>query len=157
MSRFLQEILNTEEPQFSAGLLRLEKATGHSGVDVRLIADITENAHKVMRYLKLDPSDTTGRELYHSLITAIKHNSIQQFLENMSYVLMVIDHEIISFNLIDLIESSHHELPFGKHKITHGQQSLSDELVKRYINHPRTDEGMVNEVSSFIGLLPERK
>lgn len=155
MAKFLQKILNAEEPMFSAGLIQLEKATGNSGVDTRLIADITEKSHSIMRHLKLDTRDTTGKELYQTLISAVRHDSIEQLLFDMDYVLIMLHDEIISFNLIDLIESSHHELPYGEHIISHGQRSLRGELVGRYIDHVRADKTTVLEISSFIGLLPE--
>lgn len=155
MTRFLQKLLNAEEPMFSAGLIQLEKSTGNSGVDVRLIADITEKSHKIMRQLSLDPRDTTAHELYLALITAIKNNSVDHLLADADYVLKVYDDGIISFNLIDLIECSHHELPYNKHIISHGQRSLRGELVGRYIDHIRTDKNTVRDIAAFIGLLPE--
>jgi hypothetical protein len=67
MAKFLQQLLDAEEPIFSQALKQLEKASGNSGADVRLIADITEKAHKNMRELGLDPADTTSDELYRAL------------------------------------------------------------------------------------------
>ena len=46
--------------------VQLEKTTGASGVDTRLIADITERAHTIMRQLGLDVRDTTCEELYYA-------------------------------------------------------------------------------------------
>lgn len=60
---------------FSAVLTRLEKATGHSGIDVRLTADVISRAHAALRALGLDPQDTTGPELYHGLVgLAARHD-----------------------------------------------------------------------------------
>jgi len=67
MATFLQRLLDAEEPIFSHALKQLEKASGNNGADVRLIADITEKAHKSMRALGLDPADTTSKELYRAL------------------------------------------------------------------------------------------
>lgn len=154
MSKFLQKLLDTEEPMFSAGLVQLEKATGNSGVDTRLIADITEKSHTIMRHLNLDTRDTTGKELYLALGAAAKYEDIELLLDDCDYVLVLIDGNIISFNLIDIIENLHHELPFGKHTFSHGRRSLRGELVGRYIDHVRTNESMVREISAFMGLLP---
>ena len=67
MAKFLQRLLDAEEPIFSHALKQLEKASGNTGADVRLIANITEKAHESMRILGLDPADTTSKELYRSL------------------------------------------------------------------------------------------
>ena len=63
MTHYLQKALQSDESLLRHGLKELEKSTGDSGVDTRLIADILEKAHSVMRGLGLDTSDTTGREL----------------------------------------------------------------------------------------------
>jgi len=67
VATFLRDLLDAEEPLFSHAITQLEKASGHMGADVRLIADITEKAHQSMRELGLDPADTSGKELYHTL------------------------------------------------------------------------------------------
>lgn len=155
MARFLQLILGAQEPMFSAGLAKLEKTTGHSGVDVRLIADITEKAHIVMRSLGLDTRDTTGRELYFALIAAVSHGNIESLLAGNDYVLLMLDDKIISFNSVDVIENSHHGLPYEQQTISYGQRNLRGELVKRYVDHLRTDDVTTRDIALSIGLLPE--
>lgn len=155
MTKFLQTILNVREPIFSAGMTQLEKATGNSGVDVRLIADIIEKSHAVMRQLSLDPRDTTGKELYFALNSAVKHGISESLLSDTDYVLLVMEGTTISFNMIDVIENSHHNMPYTRQIISHGQRSLRGELVGRYIDHARTDEVTVREMADHIGLLPE--
>lgn len=155
MSRFLQSLLGAQESLFSSGLTKLEKTTGYSGVDTRLIADIIEKSHSVMRELGLDTSDTTGRELYFALNEAVKRGDGEWLLVDTDYVLMPMDDTVISFNLIDVIENMHHGLPFKRQIISHGQRSLRGELVKRYIDHKRTDEVTTRDIASLIGLLPE--
>ena len=155
MSRFLQLILGTQEPIFSAGLEKLEKSTGNSGVDTRLIADILEKAYSIMRQLGLDTSDTTGHELYAALNATVKKGNSELLLTDNDYVLLAFDDKIISFNLIDVIENAHHSLPYGKQIFSHGQRSLRGELVGRYIDHIRTDEVSTREIAALIGLLPE--
>ena len=156
MTNFLQKVLNINEPLFKSGLKALEKSTGNSGVDTRLIADVLQNAHKVMRVLGLDTADTTGRELYHSLMAAVKNRDIESLLTDTDYVLYIIDDKVISLNMIDVIENSHHELPFDRQVIGHGQRSLRGEIIKRYIDHARTDDLTTFETISSIGLLPEQ-
>jgi hypothetical protein len=155
MSRFLQSLLGAQESLFGSGLTRLEKTTGHGGVDTRLIADIIEKSHIVMRQLNLDTSDTTGRELYFALNETVKRGDGEWLLVDTDYVLMSVDDTVISFNLIDVIENMHHGLPYKRQIISHGQRSLRGELVKRYIDHARTDESTTREIASLIGLLPE--
>jgi len=157
MSHFLQSLLGVGDDNrvFRTGLAKLEKMTGNSGVDIRLIADIIENGHNVMRKLGLDINDTTARELYFTLNSAVRRDCIEWTLADTDYVLMVIDDEIVSLNMIDVIENAHHELKFERRIISHGQRSLRGELVWRYVEHARTDETSTREVAKTMGLLPE--
>ena len=63
MAKFLKQLLDAHEPLFSSSLRQLESMTGHRGVDVAYIADITARAHHIMRSIGLDPADTTALEL----------------------------------------------------------------------------------------------
>lgn len=155
MAQFLQSILGLREPMFSTGISRLEKSTGHSAVDVRLIADITAKAHKVMRSLGLDVRDTTGHELYSALKASIARGISDSIFNDTDYVLVILDGKIISLNLIDIIENAHHELSYDKQIISHGQRSLRGELVGRYVSHARTHEPTVREIAREIGLLQD--
>ena len=56
MTYLLQELLGNDHPLFVANLNTLEKATGSDGVDVRLLGDIIEKGHAVLRTLGLDPA-----------------------------------------------------------------------------------------------------
>lgn len=151
----MQSLLGTSGTVFSAGLSKLEKNTGQTGIDTRLIADIIERSHVVMRRLGLDTRDTTGRELYMALNEAIKRGEGESLLMDTDFVLVSIGNTIISFNLIDVIENMHHGLPFGKQIISHGQRALRGELVGRYLDHSRSNEAATREILSMIGLLPE--
>lgn len=155
MSQFLQLLLGTQEPLFSAGLERLERNNGNSGVDTRLIADIIKKSHYIMRHLGLDVRDTTGQELYLALNEVVKKGDGELLLMDSDYVLIAIDNTIISFNLIDVIENMHHGLSYKKQSISHGRRSLRGELVGRYVNHGHTDEITTREIASLIGLSPE--
>jgi ribokinase len=154
MAKFLQQLLNIDEPLFTSGMLQLEKATGESGVDTRLIADMTHAAHDVMRQLGMDTSDTTAEELYGALVTCVKRGIFDQMLIDTDYVLMTINDQIISFNIIDVIENAHHELSFDKRIYSHGQRSLRGEIVARYLEHPQTTEEATRSIAAGIGLLP---
>lgn len=155
MAKFLQRLLEIDEPLFSVGMNQLEKATGYSGVDTRLIADITHSAHAVMRRLGLDPADSTGRELYQALISTVKRGTSEALLLDTDYVLLSFEGNVVSFNLIDVIENSHHELAYEQRIMSHGRRSLRGEIVQRYLEHSRTDNGVIRDQATGIGLLPE--
>ncbi len=155
MAKFLQQLLKMNEPMFSIGIRQLEKATGSSGVDTRLIADITHKAHDIMRRLGLDPADSTGRELYQALNSSVKRGTFEQLLVNADYVMMSFVGEPVSFNLIDVIENAHHELTFDQRIVSHGQRSLRGEIVQRYLQHPSVNPDVTLDVAAETGLLPE--
>lgn len=74
MSRLLSELLAAEEPLFGMAIKQLEQASGNTSVDVRLTAEIVGKVHMKMRALGLDPSDSTGKELYRSLLNLVKQH-----------------------------------------------------------------------------------
>ncbi|MEI6850514.1 MAG: hypothetical protein WCK26_00940 [Candidatus Saccharibacteria bacterium] len=157
MTHYLQSVLGVDSSLFSKGIADLEKSTGNSGVDTRIIADILEESHKVMRFLGLDTTDTTGHELYYSLMAAVNRSGseIETVLTETDYALFVKDGQIISFNLIDVIENAHHEMPYKKQIISHGQRSLRGEIIGRYIDHKSTHNASTIDLVSSIGLLQE--
>ena len=75
MSRILSELLKAEEPLFGLAIKQLEQASGNPSADVRLTAEIVGKVHIKMRSLGLDPTDTTGSELYRALYNLVqKHD-----------------------------------------------------------------------------------
>ncbi len=72
MSKYLSDLLKADEPMFTSALKQLELASGDQSVDVRLTAELIGKAHMKMRELGLDPDDTTGKELYHALLSLVK-------------------------------------------------------------------------------------
>ncbi|MDB5178003.1 MAG: putative Ribokinase [Candidatus Saccharibacteria bacterium] len=153
MTKFLQDLLTSTEPLFPQALSQLERSTGNDGVDVRLIADITHKAHDVMRALRLDPADTTARELYLALSAYAHKNTSYELFFDADFVLLKIENDVISFNLIDVVENAHHELPFEKRMVSHGQRALRGEIVSRYTVHPRTDAASARQYSLDAGLI----
>lgn len=75
MAQFLRDVLEAEEPLFSLSLRQLEKASGHTGTDARLIGEILEKTHTSMKVLGLDPADTTGREFYGALVNRVAEDN----------------------------------------------------------------------------------
>ena len=153
MAKFLQKLLDAPEPLFTTGLRQLELATGHSGVDTRIIADITHMAHSIMRQLGLDPADTTTIELYNALNASVAHGTAIDLLAEFDYVLLAVDEQVVSFNLIDVIENAHHGLSFEQRSVSHGRRSLRGEIVQRYMSHERTDEAATLALAEHAGLV----
>lgn len=75
MAKFLRDLLDAEEPIFSLSIRQLEQASGQHGADARLIGEITEKMHDAMRKLRLDPANTTGEELFNSLMNRIHEDN----------------------------------------------------------------------------------
>lgn len=74
MSRLLSELLAAEEPLFGMAIKQMEQVSGDTSVDVRLTAEIVGKVHMKMRSLGLDPSDTSGPELYHALFNLVRQH-----------------------------------------------------------------------------------
>jgi sugar/nucleoside kinase (ribokinase family) len=155
MTHFLQTVLESSNPHFSTGLAKLEQSTGNSGVDTRLIADITHTGHRILRELGLDPANTTVEEAYEALKSSVTNGTSKELLEGADFVILNFDGKILSFNLIDVIENRHHELPYDKQAVGHAQRSLREEITKRYKEHARTDEITTKDLARSIGLMPE--
>ena len=155
MAKFLKDLLATDHPLFTYNLQQLEKATGNAGVDVRLIADITENAHTVMRRLKLDTTDTTAEELYWALVSTVRMGKVEEYLSATQHTLAAFTDGIVSFNIQDVIENAHHSLGCADRVIGHGQRHLRAEIIRRYAEHDRTRDELVHELTSQAGLKPE--
>lgn len=82
MTQILSQLLGAAEPKFRLGLKQLEQASGGAAEDIRLTAEIIQAAQGRLRRLGLDPTDTTGRELYAALMQRVREDSdaFQQLL-----------------------------------------------------------------------------
>jgi hypothetical protein len=76
MTKFLSEALGAVEPVFSRSIQQLEQAAGRPGTDIRLTADIMQRTRTKIADLGLDPSDTTGPELYSALQQRLKDDEL---------------------------------------------------------------------------------
>jgi len=155
MAKFLQQLLDLDEPHFSIGMAQLEKANGQQGIDTRVIADITHKAHEIMRRIGLDVGDTTGEELYRALAVTIKTSIGQDLLLDADYVLLPFEDSAVSFNLIDVIENSHHELDYGHRTMSHGRRALRGEIIGRYVDQGPAHQEVTQSIGKEMGLLPE--
>lgn len=136
----------------SADMLAIQelRSMTHDGVDVRLIADILARAHRVMRQLGLDPSDTTSEEVYRALLSAVQTEQWLSLLEDTEFVLLEVGGEIISFNPIDVVNNYHHELPLSRRQTAAARQGLGWEITRRFKEHPTTDSSRVEKVATRV-------
>jgi len=146
MSKALAKLLSNDHPLFVFNVQTMERASGNAGIDARLIAETTEQAHTVMRSLGLDVHDTSAEELYHTLSSIIMRGESDVLRGNES-TLLVVNDEVVSFNLLDVIENAHHQLPFEKRRVDHAQRHLRAELIKRYAEHDRTSDEMIHKLA----------
>lgn len=155
MTHYLKQLLGNDHPLFSINLQELEKASGNAGIDTRLIADITEKAHEIMRLIGLDPSNSHGKEVYQALIARSKAGRAEEILANANYILLDFDGEVVSFNLQDVVENAHHELSYQDRTTAHAMRHLRAEIVRRYAEHERTEDETVHQLAKEVGLKPE--
>lgn len=155
MTHLIADLLTSDHPLLIRTIADFEKASGNDGVDTRLIADITEKSHEVMRALRIDPSDTSGEELYHALNAAVQNGQVESLLGPAGYVLARFADGPVSFNMQDVVENAHHELPYPDRSVGHGQRQLRAEIVRRYAEHDRTNGEMIHNLAEMAGLKPE--
>lgn len=149
---FLKDLLENDHPLFTANLAQLEKAVGSAGIDTRLVADITHKAHHTIRSIGLDPADTTGIELYNALKNVVRNGRADTVLGSLGYVLLNLGEGPISFNIQDVVESTHHELSYEQRLTGHGKRHLRLEIIKRYAEHDRVHDELVHQLASEIGV-----
>lgn len=152
MSNFLAKILANDHPLFTRTVMELERASGNSGVDTKLIGDITAAAHSVMRSVGIDPADTSAEELYHALNTIVEAGNLT-LLATTQYVLLPFEDGPVSFNLLDVIENAHHGIEFSHRSVGHAQRHLRLEVVRRYSEHDRTSNELVYELAHQSDLI----
>ena len=155
MTHALKRLLGNDHPLFSANITELERAAGGDGIDTRLIADIIEKTHKVLRDIGLDPADSHPSEVYYALNSLVRSQRAEEVLHDASFGLVDFDGEVVSFNLQDVIENAHHELPYEDRTLAHGLRHLRIEVVRRYADHERTDTEFVHRLAEQIGLKQE--
>ncbi len=76
MTRVLAELLGAEQPSFSVIVQKLEQIAGRPSKDIRLTNEIAHIARDKIRALGLDPSDTTGQELYQALLGRFESDEV---------------------------------------------------------------------------------
>lgn len=146
MAKFLQQLLDAKEPLFSHGLTHLEKATGNTGIDARLIGDIHEKAYAVMRKLGLDPKDTTLKELWAALHGTFPKGT----LKDTAYVGLVTVDGVVSFNENDVKRNKNHT--FEERTSDAMKQALVQEIRIRYIAASGEVSAHIKELMDDAGI-----
>lgn len=148
----LAQLMGHDHPMFIFNVAQLEKATGNAGIDTRLIADITEQSHRVMRQLGLAPKDTTSQELYNALIAQVKSGDDDGLLADTEYVIALVEDVAISMNFQDIKAIVDQDIKLGDHTNDQAERRLRAELVRRYAEHDRTDNLIVHDLAEEAGL-----
>lgn len=153
MPHVLQRLLQREDSHFPVALERLERTIGNHGIDLRLIADITHRTHDILRNLHLDPANTTALEAYNVLRSHVKNDNRMRELLTTDFVLFSFNGEIVSFNLLDIIDDIQSERSFKDRTLEHGQRALTGEIVHRYTTHPGAHDATVRSLLRDTKLL----
>lgn len=146
MARYLQQLLGAKEPLFSAGMQRLEKATGNNGIDAKLIGDIHTHAYAAMRKMGLDPANTTTRELW----AALQGNYPKDAFKHTDYSGLVTVDGVISFNENDV--KRNHSREFSKRTLDTMRIALTGEIADRYMATGRDTGVHIRELMHDAGL-----
>lgn len=152
MPHHLQQLLKKDDPLLSLALTKLEQAVGNVGVDVRLIADNRHKAHDILRAFRLDPANSTAIEVYNALKSHVAKSDRTQELLATDYVLYEFDGEVVSFNVIDILEDIREGNDFRHRTLSHGRRALMGEVMHRYISHPQTHDATVRNLLKDIEL-----
>ncbi|MCA9335188.1 carbohydrate kinase family protein, partial [Candidatus Saccharibacteria bacterium] len=152
MAQNLRQLLGNDHPLFATNLVALEKAVGNDGVDVKIIGDILERGHRILRSIGLDPADTTGLEAYKSLNSHAKSDEFKAQLRDTDFVLLTFGDDLVSFNLHDIVENTHHQLRYEDRVLGHAQRHLRAEIIRRYAEHDRSNNELVHKLAEEAGI-----
>lgn len=152
--KHLSDLLGHKHPLFAYNIVQLERAAGRPGIDVRLLADCTYQAHQIIRQLRFDATaGVRAVELYTALIAAVKSAQAKQLIDKAQYVLLRVEDHTISFNLQDLLADIENNSSFENRSLEHARRQLRAELVRRYAEHDRTDDMIVRRLVQEAGIV----
>lgn len=77
MSRKLSKLLGRPENLVTEAIQKLEELSGWQSTDVKLLYEINHKLREKIGQLGLDPNDTTGQELYYSLVNRYKADDLK--------------------------------------------------------------------------------
>lgn len=148
--------LEKRQKLFSAGIEILEKSTTNKKIDTKLVVELINNTNQIMKALKLSPNDTTGEELYYSLVSLVQDKDNNKLLDGKEFTLKQIGDKIISFNKTDLKQNSQQKNSFSRQIKKNGQKMLRQEIINRYRQHSTLSSRELNDVFRMIGLLQDK-
>lgn len=146
MAHLFQQLLGRDDSLFTAALDKLEHMTGHDGVDTRLIADMTHEAHDIVRKLGLDSSHANAHEVYSALRSHVKKEGRTNELLVNDYLMYKFHDEVVSFNVLDILEDIRSDKYFSQRTLSHGKHALLGEITHRYTSHARTHDKTVRSL-----------
>lgn len=76
MTKYLSRVLGIADYDFTERVRLLEHASLQTGIDIRITTSIRSGVNKKIRELELDPSDTTGDELFYALRLAAQQGDL---------------------------------------------------------------------------------
>lgn len=151
--RNLSDLLGHNHPLFAYNINQLERAAGNPGIDIRLLADCTQNAHHVIRELRFTATtDVNGHELHKALVASVRDGRAEDLLDGLDYVLLKTTEGVVSFNLSDVADDANKDNAFEDRSLDHARRRLRAEVVRRYAEHDRTDNLIVHELAEQAGL-----
>ncbi len=158
MAQILCTLTGLEKRQklFSAGIEILEKSTANKKIDTKLVVEIINNTNQVMKALKLITSDTTGEELYYSLLSLIQNKDQNKILNGKEFTLKQVNDKIISFNKADLKQNSQQKNSFARQGKKNGQKMLREEIMNRYRKNSVLSNRELSDVFQMMGLLQDK-
>ena len=104
MAHKLQSLLANDHPLFLMNIARLERASGFSGIDVRLIAEIAQRSYGLAGRLGFRGTDILGPEFYHALNAAVNRGD-ESLFDDSEYLLINFGDGPISLSLADVQEN----------------------------------------------------
>ena len=133
MARALMTLLGRPKDRLlEIAFADLEKATGQKALDARLIGDILQEAHSVIREMGLD-GDVTAKELYQAL--RVSENLMNPSL---MHVGLVVHGEVVSFSPEDLASDYQESRRFEQRSLQALHTELASEIVRRYLEEGAT-------------------
>lgn len=141
MSRALMTLLGRpNDKMLEIAFDDLEKATHRQAVDARLVGDILQRAHGVIRECGLE-GDVTAKELYHALRV---HEDMLD--DTTAYVGFVVGGEVVSCNVQDIRHDHQAARRYEERSQRYLQHALTEEITRRYREwaaHPELLEPIV--------------
>ena len=148
----LRTLLGSDHPLLIHNIAALEKAAGCPGIDVQIIAEAARRSRSIITQLGLDPDEHHPHELYHALNALAHSKRSSAVLSPSDFTMVNWDGHVISLNLLDVVENAHHELSFDQRTRSHATRFLRMEIVKRYAEHERTNNDMVERLAKEVEL-----